>query len=261
MRILILITHFLLFNILEGHVNPITKLSIYSERCSGSNYVYRLILENTHLIQAPLCHKHFPPWFNLPRECWSGLPQAYDFENTDDTLFILVVRDPYEWSKSFHRKPWCASYNLRRLAYSDFIRAKWITDPSDPAILYEVLNNPWVDKDPDTLEPFGNIFKLREAKLKNMLEVQAKVLNFLLINYEEARDHPKELLEKISVKFGIELKEDFNPIYNYKGDLNQGIYHPKKYSSISSKDISFINSQLNKSLEESVGYRIKTLEP
>ena len=72
----------------------IQAFSILGERCSGTNFLEEAILTNFHIqITTDFGHKHF-------------FPYDYTKQNTDDTLFIGIVREPIAWLYSFLTHPW-----------------------------------------------------------------------------------------------------------------------------------------------------------
>ena len=60
----------------------INKYTIYGERNSGTSYLEQLMYKNFNSSNIFINHKHF---FGHK-----------DLSNTDDTLFIAIVRNPYD---------------------------------------------------------------------------------------------------------------------------------------------------------------------
>ncbi len=238
----------------EGSV-PITKVALFSERCSGSNYILSLIQENFEILTPFFCHKHFPPWFELPAKKYCGNPQHYHFEGTEDYLFIIVFRDPYDWVRSFHRIPWHAHPSLQGIPFEQFIRRPWRLDPSD--FIREKIYNPLMDQNPIDGSPFKNVLELRTAKIRTMLKIKNKANNVYYLNYESVRDHPREVLEEIQNRFGlVPNPAGYQPVLQNKGFKNQPVYTKRKYLKINKTDLDHINSNLDKPLERKIGYRI-----
>tara|TARA_B110000027_G_C16122057_1_gene303744 strand:+ start:2092 stop:2340 length:249 start_codon:yes stop_codon:yes gene_type:complete len=65
-------------------MTKIQKITIYGERCSGTNYLETLLAKNFHDYKLTWKYgwKHFFGHQNL--------------ENSDDTLFICIVRNPVD---------------------------------------------------------------------------------------------------------------------------------------------------------------------
>lgn len=275
--------------------SPIKRLQVFSERCSGSNYVTALLIkhfdfencftiperkipEQLKTIQEPLqfyCfreedqivhklflypygHKHFSPWFDLPSECFLGPKQFYDFENSDDCLFIVVFRNPYDWVRSFYIAPWHAAPEVYARSFEDFIRLPWDTEKSSLDMQVQYKYNPLVDCNPVNRSLFKNIFHLRKSKIKNMLTIKDKVKNIYYVNYEKVQDSPYKFLKELEALYELQLKEPYEDVDSYKGDQFQGPYIKKHYPSITDKDLVYINSELDVLLENSIGYEILT---
>ena len=76
----------------------INKITIFGERCSGTNYLQILIEKNflceiTWMHEPGQGHKHF---FGF---------DDHIYKNSDNTLFICIVRNPIDWINSFYRNP------------------------------------------------------------------------------------------------------------------------------------------------------------
>ena len=235
---------------------PITKFFVISERCSGSNYINSLMSKNFQICDQPIGHKHFPPWYDLPPEHFSGNPQYYTFNDVEEFLFIVIFRNPYDWVRSFHQNPWHADRSLWKIPFSKFIREPWKINVRDPVMNEQRKFSSWVDLNPDNGLPFENVFALRTAKIKNMLRIKEKAPNVYFVNYETVRDHPIEVLEEIKSLFALTLNPYYEPVIYRKGVEVLGEYKPKTYGSISLEDLIFINSQLDVSVEEEIGYRL-----
>lgn len=256
-----------IFSKAEG-VLPPKNFALYAERCSGSNYAVRLILANTYLKRTPSCfkvphqapwHKHFIPWLDLP-PTYDADPRNSNFKDFVETIFVVVVRNPYDWARSLSRGPHHAARSLYELPFTKFIRTPWVLNENDIFIKQEREYNPLLECDPKTGLPFRNIFKLRTAKMKNQLRLKDFVKNAYYIKYEDLRDHPEAVLAEFSKLFGIELKPIYQPVDEYKGLKQEGKFKPKKYEEISMQDLAYINSQLEEKIENRLGYKIaKTL--
>lgn len=231
----------------------ITKYFVIGERCSGTNYLNYLIDANTYLRQHRIGHKHFPPWYELGPEGYSGNSQYFYFNNCESTLFVIIFRNPYDWLRSFHRTPWHADPSFKKIPFSEFIRKEWIPSDTDSNVTGEFVKNPLCDLDPKTGLYFKNVIALRSAKIRAMLEIKNRAPNVYYVNYEKVRDYPEEVLNEIAELCNIALKKPFTPVLSYKG-VKGTTYKPKAYAPISSDDLYYINSQLNKSLEKKIGY-------
>ena len=224
--------------------------TIYGERCSGTNYLEELILENFIIeITWKYGWKH---WFG-----------HYDFDNTeanteaniessietniqlDNTIFIGIIRHPIEWLYSFYKQPHHVPFKNQRI--SNFLFKKFYSVNTDNSIIPEDLNY-------ITNKKYKNIFKLRKYKndyLMNTMPV--KVKNYLLINYEELRDNPEKILFNIKNTYNLELKHDnFVNINYYKKEKNIQFQH--KNSNFPDDLLKIIKNKLDKEQEEKLNY-------
>jgi hypothetical protein len=237
----------------EGQ-EPIRIVTVISEKCSGSHYVEQLMVSNFHLQIEPFIHRHYPPWYSLPAEDYLDDPRHYHFKNTDDHLFIILVRNPYDWIRSLHKKS-TLSKKLSGLTFSQFIRTPWeLNDSSYMQNLRRIF--PKVDLNPLDGSHFKNSLEMRTAKILNMLMIRNRANNVYVLNYEIARDYPHEVLVEIERFFHLVFREEFIPIMRYKGIDEEPIYVPKKYAPINKEDLKFINCQLDEEVERSIGYQL-----
>lgn len=240
----------------KGKDTKITQCYVFGERCSGTNYTQTLICSNFNL---PMKHfdypgfKHFPPWYDLPIDHYFRDPSHYTFNGTEDTLFIVVFRNPYDWVRSFHKTPWHAHPKLCGIPFSLFIRSPWELNYSSALIQSFIKLNPLMDLNPDG-SFFTNVFKLRSAKIRNYLLMKQRAPNIYYVNYETARDHAERVIQEISNEFNIKAVSPFRPIDTYKGK-GGAVYQKKEYSPISEEDLIYINSQLDEELENDIGYQ------
>ncbi|MCE5317029.1 MAG: hypothetical protein LLG04_06655 [Parachlamydia sp.] len=222
--------------------NPPKRLAILAERCSGSNYVEGLILSNFENLDPDYTiHKHFPPWI------WKA-------RKTDSTLFVVIFRNPYDWLRSLHRIPHHADRSLWNIPFSQFIRSQWVLTVHDPITMK--LGNPLVDRNPHTGQPFKNVMKLRTEKIKTMLRIRKSVKNIYCVQYETARDYPKEVLQEIQKLYSLKATPIYHPVVHYQANAQSRIYEPRKYAAISGEDLAHINAHLDKRIERKIGYRL-----
>ncbi len=237
---------------------PITQIQIFAERCAGSFYFTKLVWEN-FFVKDTNCNwgaKHFPPWLMLPKSDYFGPDHYYTFEGSEDTLFLVIFRNPYDWIRSFYLNPFHASPEIQEMPFDEFIRTPWKLNENEFEVIYEKIFNPLLDMNPETKQPFENVLKLRSGKAKNMLMLKDKVKNIYFINYETVRDFPEEVVEEIGQHFKLKRsKFPVQKIVYYKGEQNQGLYKPKTYPRIKQEDLDFINSQLDWKLEKRLKYQ------
>lgn len=198
----------------------IKKFIIYGERCSGTNFLENVILENFDVeISWEQGSKHF--------FCFNN----YDKRNFDDTLYIGIIRNPIYWinsfSKELHHVPEINRKNLRNFLFNEFysVNDEIETSPKLQTILFN--NKPQnvyrystmvEDLNYITNQKYKNIFELRKLKNDYLMNVMpTKVKNYILINYENLLNNYEETLELIKNKFNLTQKQStFKKIKKYK---------------------------------------------
>lgn len=234
---------------------PVKIVSVISEKCSGSHYLEQLITLNTNLINDPFILRHYPPWYSLGAEEYLGKPRHYTFADTDDHLFIILFRNPYDWVRSLHGKPFHAAESLVKIPFSQFIRTPWDLNTTPQVQAWREFF-PKIDRHPINGTLFKNVLKLRTSKIQNMLMIKSRANNVYILNYELARDNPIQVLEELRHHFDLSMNEVYTPVVNYKGREDKPVYQEKEYPQISKEDLNFINSQLDPTVEESIGYQL-----
>lgn len=207
------------------------KYTIYGERCSGTTYLENVINLNFDVnITWDYGWKHF---FGFHDDA---------LKNSDDTLFICIVRNLPDWINSFYRE----KYHLP---------LKYKTNMSEEEKIDEFMNKEfWSfndnnrnrdttieimhDRNIYTGERYKNIFELRHTKIKWMLEdLPNKVKNCIFIRYEDLLNDFDKTLLKIKDK-GLEVKKNINFPLNIKSyTKNNNLIFKVKENYISSEFI------------------------
>ena len=139
----------------------IKKVTIYGERCSGTNYLEQLLINNFNvIINYDYGHKHFFG-FN-------------DLTNSENTLFIGIIRHPYDWINSLYRERHHLPKHFEKI--ENFLNDE----------IYSLDNNNEImnDRNIYTKERYKNIFELRTTKIKFLIEDMPKLVknkNYLLL--------------------------------------------------------------------------------
>ena len=228
----------------------IKNFTIYGERCSGTNYIEELILKNFNIeLTWKYGFKHFFG-FN-------------DLSNSDDTLFIGIIRNPYNWLNSFYLVPHhIPKENIKNI--DTYLNNEWYS-------VYNKNDNKWfIDKDIDTNERlfdrnlytknrYKNIFDMRYTKIKFLIEdMPYKVKNYIFIKYEDLIDNFENTFNKIKDK-GLTIKDNIDYPLNsikYKKDDNiQFIEKTDKDYKIK-REIILQNNNFNIEYEKILGYNI-----
>lgn len=243
----------------EGQ-RKITAVKMLTERDSGSTYTEQLIARNFDLLiyRQKFGQKHFSPWFGREQE-YFGPPEDYTFKDSESCLFVHIIRDPYDWLRSLYLYCPLAPESIQSSkSFSEFIRLQW--GGVHPLTGYNLLLLkffPNVDKNPINGQAFENAIKLRAAKIMNFAKVKERVHNYVMINYEFARDKPELLIRELASTFDLTLPKVIGVPLTERGNLKARPYKRKTYFPIDRNDLLYINNQLDKDLEESLGYKLR----
>lgn len=195
----------------------IPKYTIYGERCSGTNYLEDVVNKNFDVeLTWDYGWKHF---FGFQEE---------QLKNSDNILFICIIRDIQPWLNSFFRvmhhlplkyvKNITEEEKIRCFLEDEFYS---IHDINKKEIM--------TDRNIYTSERYKNIFEMRFIKNKFMKEdLPQKVKHYLFIQYEDLVNDFENTIIKIKDK-GLKVKEDIHfPINSkqYKNSKNE-IYKKK----------------------------------
>lgn len=219
----------------------IKEFTICGERCSGTNLLEHAMSKNFDLkITWKYGWKHF---FGFD-----------EYNETDDILFIGIVRDPYKWINSLYKHPHHLNENMTKDKISFLTSELWsyYDDPYHHGIKYG--NEIMEDRNIYTLNRYKNIFECRQIKCKYLLDdMPNKVKNFILIRYEDLRDDYENTLNKIKNKFSlIPIHDHYIPIINRVEIGDQ--YIPFVIDEEELLDRNIININLDKIIEKRLGY-------
>ena len=170
------------------------KVTIYGERCSGTNYLEQLLLLNFDVeIIWDYGWKHFFG-FN-------------DLTNSDDTLFIGIIRNLEDWINSLYRE----KHHIQHLSKNIDI---FLTDT-----FYSKDNNNneiMDDRNIDTGERYKNIYELRLVKNKYLIEKMPNLVkNYCLITYDDLIDSFLDTMNKLK-NCGLKINDNVDFPLNVK---------------------------------------------
>lgn len=173
-------------------------------------------------------------------------------DDSDDTLFLVILRNPFDWLCSMAVNPYHAPKHVG-LPFSTFIRKRWVS--------YEQtrVNSIWPLSDDGAyfIEEAENIMVLRSMKIQHWLNLRKRVKNIAFINYE-ALYKGMSTLENIANEFNI-LQVN-NPFVNQEryikgGRLRQELFVPKEQTSIDKQDLEFIQANIDWDVEKYFNYK------
>jgi hypothetical protein len=234
------------------HVHPgarITRFQVLGERCSGTNFVTRLLGRNSDLRASRLLGwKHgFPSVTAIP----------------PDLAVIGLVRRADDWTLSMHAKPWHCSADMQRLSFADFIRAEWDTCVDRPRYFEGAREDGLIgqplqqDRHPLTGQRFANIFALRQAKLEGLLSYRNRACSFVLLRMEAVVAGPDSMLDRLLAALGQPDRPGaLRPVVKRLGSRFKPALpdRPETPERLSDADLEFLRQNVDRTQERSLGY-------
>lgn len=194
-------------------------VTIYGERCSGTNYLEALLNTN---YDVDVCWKY-------------GMKHFFGFNDlttSDDTLFIGIIRSPYDWINSFYRDKYHLPI-INTSSIDSFLNNEF----------YSIFKNGreiMSDRNIYTKERYKNIFDMRHTKNKFLIEdMPVLVKNYLLITHESLLYDFTNTMNKITSK-GLNIKSNIEfplNIIHYKKQTRKPFVLNNKTNHISKEQV------------------------
>lgn len=237
------------------------EFQVFGMRCSGTNYLERLLVENflDSRVVTKYGWKHGGfgfPWRLSAR--YSPRRQFMELVNPETasskTVFFVIWRDPISWLQSIHRSPHHAPH-LIDVDFAQFIRARWdafynINYPGED-FAQEKTARYAIAEFGNNIERFDSVFTLRKEKYKRFSEMCVRAENIVYVNYEILRENVEQFIECIADIFEIE-KGPFRDFSNEKH--GGGVFAPKPLAEIAAYDLALILESLCLYSEAGKGY-------
>lgn len=181
----------------------IKNFTIYGERCSGTNFLEAIFTGQSYF------HKNKKPAFDLPLTWDFGHKHFFGFNdediinNGDDTLFIGIVRNPYDWITSLFR----TKHHIPQVNFTpkNFLFGEWYSiehNIESDNFLEEYMK----DRNPLTGARYADIFQLRKNKLEYLYSKMPNLAkNYMLIRYEDLCDNSEKIINAISDRFNLQI--------------------------------------------------------
>ncbi len=242
-------------------MSVITHFTIFGERCSGTNYLEKLVKTNFGLtLTWEYGFKHCTPFCS--EDSFEPGPSKNIKKCTNHILFLMIARNPYDWMRSLYRTPFHFANEVKQLPFVQFIQTDkhtvWNEEldvyPSDHKYNQTHL---LTGINPDTALPFENLCDLRNCKNKSYLNVKICVNNFEYINYDELSVNPEKYMNLLAETFNLKYVKSFTNIESYRGvvGVDSIPYKPKKYVTVNSTALTFINTNLEWPMEYRLGFK------
>ena len=227
--------------------------TIYGERCTGTNFLKKIILDNFdvpyRMLPSGLCGwKH-----------WFGSPENKNaIQKSTDCMILLIVRNPIDTLMSFyshaHNQPKERLVNLETFLTSEFYSVEGLLNE-------EIRLDSHFEEDG---RRFKNIFEMRSVKNRFLfLTIPQLTPNSYFIRYEDLKINPCKILADLEVKFQLPRKSDNYIIEQFRvrpqhmldnvfSLSNKPLQEKYKVEDPYIKDI--IKNNLDFEVEEMIGY-------
>lgn len=235
------------------------KFYIYGERCSGTNFLQKLVLENI----SDVSEARFFPW------------QKHAFVNPpfvrDDEFAIVITRNANDWFRSFQRTPHQVAPSIAGLKLPEFLRAEWRC-VFNGRILAQKTRDLDLQPDQELLlerhpvdgSPIRNVIELRNLKLRSQLKVRALYKHHIYVRYEDLLKNNEGFINQLSEEFGLRRKS--SEIIQITDDVSgktrafdrSGESAIPERETYSQMDKAFILSKLDLNVEAEYGYFYNT---
>ena len=237
----------------------VKNFAILGERCSGTNFLEEAISQNFDIeYTAKYGNKHF--------FCYNN------YRNSDETLFIGIIRNPIYWINSFsvelHHVPEINRKSIQNFLFNEFYSVEDEVNTNQRILDNNIftLNNKFYtyqyklnmrDLNYTNGQKYKNIFELRKVKNNFLMnDMNNKFKNYILVNYEDLLYNFKDILEMISTRFLLKPKMPMfvKPQKYKKSDSYQFVKQRKIL--LPPHIVSTIWKNLDKEQELSLGYKM-----
>lgn len=213
----------------------INQYVIYGERHSGTKFLEKLINKNFTITKSQIFgHKHF-------------FRPNYIFQSSQNilrsTLFICIVRNPYDWIMAFHKE----RHHCGVVGATDiykFMSKEWISRNNflGPEIMQD--RHIYIDR------RYKNIFEMRSSKIEYLYNILPYyTYNYMFLRYEDFLSHRtiNWFLNKLVYSFKLET---YKAIFDIEDFKNKKYY----YNHIDDCLLKYINNSIEWNIENRIGY-------
>jgi hypothetical protein len=224
----------------------IKNFTIYGERCSGTNFLKAIFTGQSDGVGTSgqkhngISDLEFVSDYGWKH--WFGFSNEKIKQEGDETLFLCIVRDCYDWIYSLYTK----KHHVPPINHTinNFLLGEWYSiDHKKTSPTYGKEN--MGDRDMDTQERYKNIFHLRSKKLNYLYNVMPTLAkNYYFLRYEDLCQYPDDVFLELSKKFDLKFKGTSD--INTKPSIGHTIYD--KYKKI-------IDENIDWDMENCIGYK------
>ncbi len=171
----------------------ITYFTIYGERCSGTNFVRKLIYDNFDLLFANLPENSHAGWKH-----WFGHPENVEAIQKSQgwCLVLSIVRNPVDYLVSFFQHPHHQTPE-RTKDFETFLTTEfWSTGKEGEVVFDRDMNNPQ--------RRYKDIFEMRAAKIRFMLQkLPSLTTDQAFMTFEDLKATPEKYLAQWAEKWKL----------------------------------------------------------
>ena len=154
------------------------KFTIFGERCSGTNFIEESVLLNFDSeLTWQYGFKHFFGFSN--------------FQHSEDTLFICIIRHAFTWINSLHSTPHHLIPDMLKDTQTFLSHPVVSVDQWGKRIEF--------DHHIETRKPYKNLYELRRVKNDFLLHQLPKLVkNYIFFRYEDLCDNFHNEMERLT---------------------------------------------------------------
>jgi hypothetical protein len=168
-------------------------------------------------------YKHFFGYneYNKNKSIAVRMPVGYNYHhlnnNSNDVLFIGIIRHPLQWLAAFKSKP-DHVYMNNTLSWNNFMFNEWISIYDKAHHKLDNFYNKEImsDRHIYTGQRYKNIFELRRTKTKYLLDdIVNKVKHYYFVRFEDVQNRSVDIIHDIANSFNITIKNISNIITKF----------------------------------------------
>lgn len=185
------------------------QVTIFGERCSGTNYLEHLLVTNFE-VEYIMGDKHMYEYNGL-------IP-----DQSDSVFFFGIARNVVDWVNSLYRdQPHLPSHLCNSIE-------TYLTDP-----MYSIVDNRETDHNWLTNQRYSNLFELRHVKMQFLVDTMPRLVrHYKLITYDELMADFHGIMNQIKscglkVRSSIESQFPVN-VAGYRGSKEQTYAETRK---------------------------------
>lgn len=186
----------------------IKNIKIYGERNSGTNLLQAICSGSsfyhnakTKAFDIPIVTRQFG-WKHF-----FGFHDESIKKDGEETLFIGIVRNPYDWTMALYNTKHHIPMPNRQM--NGFLLNEWYSvelKPTSKTYGKEIMG----DRNWHTGKRYKNIFELRKNKLLYLCETMPKIAkNYVFIRYEDLCLDVDKIMNNIKTKYNLKINDKY----------------------------------------------------